>query len=84
MPAVSKAQQAFMAVAEHAPEKLRVTAPNMSKAQLHDFAATPTKGLPSRAKPPSKSPAKRMPPPLDARSQRIKNFEAANGDKELP
>ena len=48
MPAVSKKQQAYMAIAEHAPEKLRGKKPAMSHDQLHDFAATPTKGLPTR------------------------------------
>ena len=46
MPAKSKAQQRFMAMAEHAPEKLRGKKPDMSKAELHKFAATPTKRLP--------------------------------------
>jgi hypothetical protein len=48
MPAVSKKQQEFMAIAEHHPEKLRGKAPDMTHKQLHDFAATPTKGLPEK------------------------------------
>lgn len=50
MPAVSQAQQRFMAIAEHEPGKLRGKAPNMTRAQMHDFAATPRKGLPARKK----------------------------------
>ncbi len=52
MPAVSKKQQIAMAVAEHAPEKLNADNRGllkMSHSQLHDFAATPRKGLPTRA-----------------------------------
>lgn len=49
MPAVSKAQQAYMAVAEHEPSKLRGKKPKMNRGQLHDFAATPTKGLPEHS-----------------------------------
>ena len=48
MPAKSKAQQEFMAIAEHEPGKLHGKKPNMSHEQLHDFAATPTKGLPEK------------------------------------
>jgi len=54
MPAVSKKQQQAMAIAEHAPEKLHAEnkgLAKMSKGQLHDFAATPRKGLPEKAKP---------------------------------
>lgn len=51
MPAVSKAQQRFMAMAEHNPGALRGKKPDMTKAQLHDFAHTPRKGLPARVKP---------------------------------
>jgi hypothetical protein len=35
-----------MAIAEHHPEELRGKKPNMTKAQLHDFASTKEKGLP--------------------------------------
>jgi hypothetical protein len=48
MPAVSKAQQKVMAIAEHEPGKLYARNKDLSKmshSQLHDFAATPTKGL---------------------------------------
>lgn len=46
MPAKSKAQQQFMAIAEHQPSKLRGKKPDMTKSQLHDFAATPSRELP--------------------------------------
>jgi hypothetical protein len=49
MPAVSKAQQAAMAIAEHDPGKLQGKNKGllkMSHSQLHDFASTPTKKLP--------------------------------------
>lgn len=49
MPAVSKKQQQAMAIAEHEPSKLygkNKGLLKMSKSQLHDFAATPRKGLP--------------------------------------
>jgi len=53
MPAVSKAQQRLMAIAEHHPGQLykrnRGVA-QMTLKQLHDFASTPRKGLPARAK----------------------------------
>lgn len=52
MPAKSRAQQAAMAIAEHSPSKLRPENRgllSMSQEQLHDFAATPTKGLPKYA-----------------------------------
>ena len=51
MPATSKAQQRLFAVAEHSPSKLyRANRGllNMSHQQLHDYAATATKGLPAR------------------------------------
>ncbi len=50
MPAESKAQQQAMAIALHEPEKLHAENKgllDMSKKQLHDFASTPRKGLPS-------------------------------------
>ena len=53
MPAVSKAQQSLMALAEHAPEKLyrrNRGVLKMSMKQLHDFAATGRKGLPKKVK----------------------------------
>lgn len=50
MPAPSKAMQQAAAIAEHNPEKAtgaaKEMASSMSKSQLHDFAATKTKGLP--------------------------------------
>ncbi len=52
MPAVSKAQQQAMAIAEHEPEKLHAENKGllqMSHKQLHDFASTPRKHLPSYA-----------------------------------
>jgi hypothetical protein len=51
MPAVSKAQQIAMAIAEHSPGKLNKKNRGllkMSHQQLHDFAATKRKGLPER------------------------------------
>jgi hypothetical protein len=53
MPAKSKKQQALMAIAEHNPSKVRGKNKGvlkMSKKQLHDFAATKTKGLPKKVK----------------------------------
>lgn len=53
MPAVSKAQQAAMAIAEHAPEKLSKKNSGllqMSKPKLREFARTKTSGLPRKAK----------------------------------
>jgi hypothetical protein len=52
MPAVSKKQQIAMAIAEHEPDKLNPANRGllkMSHSQLHDFAATPRKGLPESA-----------------------------------
>ena len=49
MPAESQAQQRYMAIAEHHPEKLRGKKPNMTHQQLHDFASTPRKGLPEHS-----------------------------------
>ena len=50
MPAVSKKQRRFMAIAEHHPEKLRGKAPDMSKGEMHKYASTPEKGLPTKKK----------------------------------
>ncbi len=50
MPAESKAQRIAMAIAEHHPEELYARnkgLKEMSHKQLHDFASTPEKGLPS-------------------------------------
>jgi len=52
MPAKSKAQQIAMAIAEHEPEKLHKENRGlleMSHKQLHEFASTPRKHLPSYA-----------------------------------
>jgi hypothetical protein len=52
MPAVSRAQQQAMAIAEHSPDKLYAKNKGllkMSNSQLHDFAATKRKGLPQYA-----------------------------------
>jgi hypothetical protein len=49
MPAKSVAQRRLFAIAEHHPEKLNPVNRGllkMKKSQLHDFAATPEKGLP--------------------------------------
>jgi hypothetical protein len=49
MPAKSKKQRIAMAIAEHHPEELYARnkgLANMTKSQLHDFAATKEKGLP--------------------------------------
>jgi hypothetical protein len=43
------AQQRFLAIAEHNPSKLRGKVPNMTHSQFHDFASTPTAGLPEHA-----------------------------------
>lgn len=53
MPAVSKRQRNLMAAAEHgatfpAAKKVRT---GMTYEQMHDFAATPAKGLPVKVKP---------------------------------
>ena len=48
MPAKSKAQQQFFAICEHDPQHARGKCPKMTQKQFHDFAATPTKGLPRR------------------------------------
>lgn len=46
MPAVSRKQQEFMAIAEHEPSKLKGPMPDMSHKQLHEFASTSTDELP--------------------------------------
>ena len=46
MPAASKASRRFFAMCEHNPQHARGKCPKMTKAQMHDFAATPEKGLP--------------------------------------
>lgn len=52
MPAVSQAQAIAMRIAEHAPEKLHKENRgmlDMTHEQLHEFAKTPSKHLPSYA-----------------------------------
>lgn len=54
MPAESQKQQRLFAIAEHHPEELRARNKgilNMSRQQMHDFAATPRAGLPKQASP---------------------------------
>ncbi len=54
MPAESVAQRTAMAIAEHHPEQLYARNRGllkMSHSQLHDFAATPEKGLAQRKSP---------------------------------
>lgn len=52
MPAKSEAQQKLFAIAEHSPSKLKPKNKrilgDMSQEQMHDFAATKTKGLPKK------------------------------------
>lgn len=50
MPSVSKAQRRFMAICEHQPSHARGKCPDMTKEQLHHYAATKEKGLPERKK----------------------------------
>jgi hypothetical protein len=55
MPSVSKKQQEVMAIAEHSPEKLYAKNRGLLKmthSQLHDFASTKRKGLPTKIKKP--------------------------------
>ena len=50
MPAKSKAQQAFMAVQLDKKRRGKKTDVDMSAEQLEEFASTPTKPLPAKAK----------------------------------
>lgn len=52
MPAKSKAQARLMAAAEHGADfpMARKVAASMTHEQMHDFAATPRKGLPKHVK----------------------------------
>lgn len=66
MPSNSKAQRHLMAAAEHGAtfpmaKQLRAT---MSHRQLHDFAATPEKGLPAHVGHPSRNLGKYLRAPL--------------------
>lgn len=50
MPAVSVKQRRYFGWLEHSPDAAAERAKSgMSKSQMHDFASTPEKGLPSRA-----------------------------------
>ena len=54
MPAKSKKQQQLMAIAKHHPSKLykkNRKVLKMTQKELHDFAATKTKKLPTKVKP---------------------------------
>ena len=48
MPARSKAQQRFFALCQHNPKHARGKCPDMPKAKMQEFSATPTKGLPTK------------------------------------
>ncbi len=53
MPPNSKAQRRAIAIALHAPEKLYKRNRGllgMTQEQMHDYAATPEKGLPTRVR----------------------------------
>jgi hypothetical protein len=52
MPAKSKSQQRLMAAAEHGANfpKARKVRASMTHQQMHDFAATPRKGLPGHVR----------------------------------
>ena len=53
MPAKSKKQRQAMAIAKHHPSKLykrNRAMKQMTKSQLHDFAKTKEKGLPTRVR----------------------------------
>lgn len=50
MPAKSVAQRRFFGMMEHNPEMAKKRGIDMSKEQMHDFAATSEKGLPDRVK----------------------------------
>ena len=54
MPATSKKQSRFFRWAEHNPGQAKAEGKyptGMSKSDMHDFAATPDKGLPEKAGP---------------------------------
>jgi hypothetical protein len=77
MPARSKAQQRYMAIAEHNPTALYGPKPNMTHQQFHDFAATPRTGLPQHVKP--LKPVKPMHPKMVQRAQLTKEAHAHLG-----
>ena len=59
MPARSRSQQEAIAIALHEPQKLykrNQGLRGMAKSDMHDFAATPTKGLPNYVKKPFPTP----------------------------
>lgn len=61
MPAKSKKQRKAMAIAKHHPEKLykrNRAMKKMSKEDLHEFASTKEKGLPTKKKRKGKSKGK--------------------------
>jgi hypothetical protein len=49
MPAKSQAQRRFFGMVEHNPAIAKERGIDMPKQSMHDFAATPDKGLPDRA-----------------------------------
>lgn len=51
MPAKSKAQRRFFGMCEHNPKASANCPKGMTKEQMHDFAATKEKGLPSHKMP---------------------------------
>ena len=48
MPAVSKKQRRFFGMLEHNPAMAREKGVDMTRQQMHDFAATKEKGLPEQ------------------------------------
>jgi hypothetical protein len=54
MPAVSKKQRRFFGMLEHNPGMARAKDIDMTKSQMHDFAAPKEKGLPEQAPSPRK------------------------------
>lgn len=48
MPAESKKQRRFFGMLEHNPGMAKARGIDMTKGQMHDFAATSEKGLPMR------------------------------------
>lgn len=51
MPARSIAQRRLFGMLEHNPEMAAARGINMTQKQMHDYAATPESGLPSRKQP---------------------------------
>lgn len=48
MPAKSKAQRRFFAMASHSPEMMKGKMPEMSKEKMHEYSETSEKGLPAK------------------------------------